>query len=44
MFSKLALLGMTQALPMNEKVDQLPGMDPFDKYGVFSGYVALPNT
>jgi len=44
MFSKLALLGMTQALPMDEKVDQLPGMDPFDKYGVFSGYVALPNT
>ena len=44
MFSKLALLGMTHALPLEEKVDQLPGMDPFDEYGVYSGYVPIPNT
>jgi hypothetical protein len=44
MLSKLALLGLVQALPSAERVTSLPGMDPFDQYGVYSGYVPIPNT
>lgn len=44
MLSKLALLGLVEAMPSSEKVVQLPGMAPFDKYGVYSGYVPIENT
>ena len=44
MLSKLALLGLVEALPSAEQVIQLPGMEPFDKYGVYSGYVPIENT
>ena len=45
MFSKLALLGIASALPQDEKVDSLPGIpEPFDKYGIYSGYVPIKDT
>ncbi len=32
------------AAPEAEKVTSLPGMGNFDKFGLYSGYIALPNT
>lgn len=40
----LGFATIIQALPADEKVDSLPEMDPFDKYGLYSGYVPLGNT
>ena len=39
-----ALYAAAMAAPAADKVDSLPGMQTFDTYGVYSGYVSIPNT
>jgi len=38
------LAAFVAAAPAAEKVTALPGMGNFDKFGLYSGYIALPNT
>lgn len=40
----MTILGLASALPRDEKVAQLPDLDPYYGYEVYSGYVAIPNT
>ena len=43
-YAYLALLGLVQAISDEEKVASLPDMADFDEYGLYSGYVNIPDT
>ena len=44
LFAILALSIYVRAAPAADKVDEIPGMAKFDKYGLYSGYIPIVNT